>query len=345
MIFKFNPKVFDIDDSLVGRDILALILNFFKDLYLWDEENLYEIFGDPTSESLFFETRFAETILTADMRNQIRGHLKELFLKSAYITSAQKFYLTTICIGVEADEVRPADALKITNTSSLVLVENGTNDWNFIKGLVKNYKKHPKRKEIYKLISKALDEHTLIENHAGGSGEMVKRLKAIVEGDLAEVFKFKVLVLFDSDRNDDKSINFEKWRTLLEYIKGSTFNENNSAEWIWKESDLLRWHMLYKRELENYLSSEMLIEALDVNTAISATILGLGPRDLDFYRFSQHMDQGMKNQIPTLFMNDGLREVLENRCSHHRVPLDLPNGILEEVSEVEKLLLNIAKII
>jgi hypothetical protein len=46
-----------------------------------------------------------------------------------------------------------------------------------------------------------------------------------------------------------------------------------------------------------------------------------------------------------MFLTDFPAIELENRCNHHKVSIILPDGTIEEISELEQILLKIAKTI
>jgi hypothetical protein len=53
----------------------------------------------------------------------------------------------------------------------------------------------------------------------------------------------------------------------------------------------------------------------------------------------------VKADFPQMFLASFLVAELEQRCEHHKVYIELPNGTLEQASEMEQILLKIAKII
>jgi hypothetical protein len=56
-------------------------------------------------------------------------------------------------------------------------------------------------------------------------------------------------------------------------------------------------------------------------------------------------EKKIKAQFPELFGKDFSYQDFEDKCAHHKITIELPNGTTIQVSELEQILLKIAKII
>lgn len=343
MIVKFNPAVFDTQDREINRATLKIIFEFFEDGFLWDKENIDAIYGDDGSK--FYTSVFAKSMLTEGLITQLNEIFDTVFQKSAYLTRSHQHYLSTITIGLEEGEIHPILACRQLSYPSILVLENGDNDWNFIRGLLLNFKNQRDRKTIYSLIDKAIDQNRLISEHAGGSGGILRRSTTLSVERYHGIFKHKVAIIFDSDRQDHTELN-HKWVPLLKWLKDRDFNNSDSNEYKYSEDDKIRWHMLYKREMENYLPCELLYLEVDFDQITIEKLDSLSSHEHDFYNFDPVLNSPhLKNTLPLAFQKAGIKMILEERCAHHKVQIVIPSGILEEVSEPEELLLMIAKII
>jgi len=156
------------------------------------------------------------------------------------------------------------------------------------------------------------------------------------------ILKYKVATLFDSDRNDNNSISHEQ-KLIIEFIKNKKVN---SCDVIHEDTDIIVWHMLYKRELENYVPKDLLMQHENISTSLEK-IQCMSQDEYDFTKFEDMLKKevDVKNVFPELFLTQWTKDKLEQRCAHHKVNIELPNGTLEQVSEMEQILLKIAKII
>lgn len=246
---------------------------------------------------------------------------------------------------MEENEIHPEIAFNILNNPSIIIVENATNDWKFIKGIIYKYANHPKRRSVYMLLKKSLDNLLLIAEQAGGKGQIKSRFEDLKEHRYKDIHQYKIMALFDSDRSDNKSLNHEI-NSLINYLKGK---EIDCTTAIHEDSDLIIWHMLYKRELENYTPVDVLIKNLSLTPEEQIDLLSKIPEELDFLDYEEFVKANkhiaVKTDFPDLFLKEWTRDKIEERCEEHKVSIELPNGTLLEVSEIEQILLKIAKII
>lgn len=343
MILKFNPQLFLCEDNHILSMISKIILELIEDTFMWDIDNLDELFLNNDNF-----TQFINKWLSEGHRENIVGIISEIFQKSAYITTCHKKYLTTLNVGLNASETNPQLAYYILRKPSKIIIEN-THDWNFIKGISHKYENHKTRKSIYKLIKKAIDNNSLLSDPAGGKGQIKTRVNDLGGNAYGGILKYKVMALFDSDRINEEELNHEQ-KLIIEYLKNQSIN--NLHEAICNEqADIIIWHMLYKRELENYVPKSIVLSLNDISEEEKNKVNDLS-RELPQYDFTDfenlfkdNTEINVKHDFPRLFLSEWTRDLLEQHCSHHKVSIELPNGTLEQVSEVEQILLKIAKII
>jgi hypothetical protein len=339
MIISFNPKIFTITDE----DILDVIVKIFglilEDRHLIDTRSISILFNDES------------TVLFNMMSLRDREKLKKHLLKSSgSITQLHKLHLTHFTIGLEKGEIHPIAAYRIIVERSQIIVENGINDGKFLRGICEKYTNHKKRGNLYQLIKRAINNEW-IESTGGGIGEIEKVVeKWINSARYKDTHQYKIMTIFDSDRkaHDDFEVNP---KALIKFLKGKEKNYKITfADCNYEPSDLIIWHILYKRKLENYVPISVIFNSISTLTDIQKENLNkLPPSTLDFHEYnSDNIGLGkdkIKDQFPEMFLTPFSVNELENRCSHHKVSVVFPNGTGEEISEMEQILLKIAKII
>lgn len=345
MIFKFNSAVFNSLDKDFQKALRKIFLDFLDDHFLWDMENLTDLFLNDENDVQILEDTSLWKNLGKHLQNEIAEHIFLKAEQSAYITNQKKFYLSTIIIGEDEGEVNPIYAYKIINEKSLVVIENNLNDWNFISGVIKNYTNYSNKKNIYKVVKKAIDDNRLQPRGFGGGGEIKKNLEVLVNKDYKYIYKYKLATLFDSDRNSSDEVIKNDVYNRLVFLKGRNFDKTKSGELRYSSSDILRWHMLYKREIENYIPLHLIYStfpSIDENN--QEKLNNLEKEELDFYNFGE-ITEVKKNESSKIFLTDSIRESLTLRCEHHKVTTETQNNILEEIDELEKIILMLAKIV
>ncbi|MDR2272074.1 MAG: hypothetical protein LBF27_14305 [Sphingobacterium sp.] len=345
MIFKFNEAVFNCEDIAVQKALIRIFCDFLDDRFLWDLDNLTYLFYNNDRDIQIIE----ESILWTGIGDILQREIAEsTYVKTqlgSYVTDKMKYYLQTLTVGLENDEVNPIQVIKILTYKSHVIVENNLNDWNFITGIVNNYANFSGKKSIYKLIKKSIEKQFLESKGFGGGGEIKKNLESLVANSYEGIHTYKLAALFDSDRESlDVNINNGIYK-LLVTLKKRDFDRTDPSELVYSNGDLIGWHMLYKREIENYIPLELLYSKFPtIDGERKKELNKLDNSQLDFYNFDA-CKEITKNEASEIFLATPIREQLANRCMHHKVRIETPNDILEEVDELEKILLMLAKII
>lgn len=345
MIIKFSPDLFICNDNNIYSVLSKILLEVLEDRFLWDIENIENIFLSDDFD--FFDLDFTKRFLSPEGIDNLKERVYTIIELSAYITSEHKKYLTTLAIGLKDNEINPVNFYKILNEKSLIILENGINDFKFIKGIIQKY---ATKKNIYKLIKKAIDKHWLVSENAGGAGGYENIIRSYISGRYNNIHKFKIFALFDSDRSSKTDFN-DKYSNLINYLKNTQNESIKFDDCICNiENDIIYWHILYKREIENYIPITLLKEYVKDITEKEYRNLGSKSNDeLDFIDFElffkNNKNIDVKSLFPDLFLKNWTRDLLEKICEHHKVKAELPNETLQDVSEIEQILLKIAKII
>lgn len=340
MIVQINPDIFHTNRTK-ELDALAEILNLFvrEQGFLLDIGTIINVLYDKETY-VFDETSFAKVYLSSHVQGRLKDEIDVIVERDAYITRLHECYLTVVTIGIQEGELPPSLALQLLKLPSKVILENGTNDWRFIKGIVQKHKNHKKRKSIYKLIDKRIKEHYLEPENAGGFGGIKKRIEAFQTNQYQKSLKYKIFALFDSDRFSKTELKNEQ-KKLIAFIKNKDESDIDINTAMWEEQDQIVWHMLYKRSIENYLPIEQV-------EAATPELKAMSPEEYDFIKLEDFLDNDIdiKNDFPAIFEEASLnRQDLEERCKHHLNEITLPNETLTDVTELEDILLKIAKII
>ncbi len=356
MIVEFNSDLFVSEDVNIQSKTSKIILEISEDKFLWDIDNLDKLFLSDGVNN--FKMPFNGKWISIGDKEKLLNKVEEIYAISAYITSEHHHYLTTIKIGINNDEIHPIDAYRIINERSIVIIENYPNDWKFIKSIIDKYEFFGQRKSIYQLIKKALSNEYLTYDHAGGSG-IKKQIQGWKEGIYKDIHKYKIIAIFDSDKNKPTDFKSE-YKSLIEYIKGRSIDTPpGKNDIVYEHEDIIVWHMLYKRAIENYVPLNVIKTTLtNLNDSQKHNLAQLEntPEIVDFIIYSNpegypkdyYINIGknkVKEQFPEMFLTNFSPSQLEDRCSHHKVSIELPNGTREQVSEIEEILLKIAKII
>ena len=329
--------------------VVEVILELLRGKFLWDIDNLGELF--PSSDKNTFTMPFDKKYISDVDEEKLMERIEEIYETSAYITKTHQHYLTTIEIGMDINsgEIHPDKAYKIITERSLVIVENSYSDWNFVKGIVEKYKDFGSRKSIYQLIKKSLDNSHLRPYNAGGIGEIKKRIKELKSDVYLDIHEYKLIAIFDSDKETADDFSELHHGPLIRYLKKIADKTNiNKNHIVYEKQDIMVWHMLYKKTIENYLPLNVIkntIDTLNDQQTQDLDELHRNPKKVDFAKYKDLLIPLKKNLCSEKFLIDFSPEELEDRCSHHKVSIPLPDGTKEEVSEIEQILLKIAKII
>ncbi|MDB9455950.1 hypothetical protein [Dolichospermum circinale] len=347
MIIYFNPAIFQTQDDDMQSILADILVELLKDKHFIDTKSIKSIFFDNNNKYIFNQNKIAQAHLSDTKRQNLKDYICKKVNQN--ITQLHRNHLTHLTIGTNPEEVHPKDACKILTERSIIIVENGINDRKFIEGISQKYSSSKKRGSIYILISDAIKREIIEFDNAGGSGEIQKRIQYLMNAPrYFNIYKYKLVAIFDSDKNFDDDFNVRKYKKLIEFLKNREISNPPCENDInYEDHDLIIWHILYKRELENYLPLEILFKKAPLITQDQKDHLSSkSESDLDFLEYNKDNNKigqiKIKEEFPEMFLGDFSYRLLEQRCEHHKVFLPEAN---ELVSELEQILLKIAKII
>lgn len=182
------------------------------------------------------------------------------------------------------------EAYRYLNQVFIILLENSLNDSHFFDAIIKNYRKNGKT------IRKFLDKGW-IDYGMGGGSTIEHVIKTRLESYKDPIFvkdKYKYLryfVLLDSDKRT-KSIQLSDSKIAL-----ITFLEAND----------ISYHVLEKREIENYLP-DIVLNSISTDNDFKDQYLSLTPEQKDFfdleYGFPNNKNfNGLPTDVQSLYSN------------------------------------------
>ncbi|WP_027402379.1 hypothetical protein [Aphanizomenon flos-aquae] len=346
MIISFNPAIFQTQDDDMQSILADILIELLKDNHFIDTRSIEGIFFDNEKKYIFSKNKIAQSHLSDTKREYLALYIETKIRQP--ITKLYRDHITHITIGTNPGEIHPRDAYKILTERSKIIVENIINDGKFIKGICQKYSSKKSRKTIYKLIDIAIKKEILEFYNAGGIGGIETITQYCIDASrYSNIHKYKLMAIFDSDKthiNDFK----ERYRNLIEFLKSRPISkppENNDISY--EDNDLIIWHILYKRKIENYIPLDILFKKAPFITQTQKDHLSSkSESDLDFLEYNKDNNDigqmSIKKEFPEMFISDFSYRELEKRCEHHKVFLPEAN---ESVSELEQILLKIAKII
>lgn len=355
MIILFNYKIFETEDPDIQSTLAKILMHLMNGNYqnhFIDTQNISEIFFNEQNQYTFNKNNIAKKHLGEIQRIELESYITNILRRP--ITSLHRQHLTSFTIGVDSSlgEVHPNDAYQIISERSKVIVENEINDWNFIKGICQKYSSGKiKRRSIYQLVEYAIKSETLESHHSGGTGEIVKiSEKWINSNRYKNSFRYKLMAIFDSDKSSENDYITPN-KSQIEFFKQRDLAVVQPRDYEYEPSDKLIWHILYKRKIENYIPLNILFQNItSISEQQKYDLSNKSNDELDFIEYGNGEGQfnigigkmKIKDQFPAIFLSPFSYRDLEERCEHHKVYLPEAN---EEVSEIEVILLKIAKII
>jgi hypothetical protein len=343
MIISFNPIIFQSQDSQIQEKLAEILVKLMKtNNHFLDIKSIKTIFYNESGQYIFDSTQISTRYFSEKERINFKEFLNKKSTEA--ITNLYNQHLTKITIGNDNNkEIHPANAYKIIAERSKVIVENGINDWKFIKGICQKYSSiKTKRCSIYKLLDQAIKNEIIESDNSGGIEELTKVIQRWIESDRYQnIFKYKLMAIFDSDKQDSNQLT--PHTNKIKYLK----SQKILANYEYEPTDLIIWHILYKRKIENYMPLDILFENIELITqSQKADLSNKANNELDFMEYTQDnigiSQSKIKNKFPEIFLADFSYREFEKRCEHHKVFLPEAN---ESVSEIEQILLKMVKII
>jgi hypothetical protein len=353
MIISFNPEVIYNQDRAIQKELGKIFRLFHENNHLIDTKSISDIFFDDKNQYSFDNTEISQNCLSDEDRKDLKDYI---CANTESVTKLHKKHLTHLVIGTNLGEIHPSDAYKAIKERSLIIIENNPNDGKFITGIIDKYKFFGERRSIYTLIKKVVDNQNLIYHHSGGSG-IKDQIEICVNGVYKNICQFKLLVLFDSDK-ENKTYFKKEYKKLIEYLKKRVISDPPTTNDLsYEENDLVIWHILFKRSIENYVPLSVIFANItNLNPNHQINLQALTPDEMDFIQYYKPIGKPsnyyisigkdkVKEQFPEMFLSNFPPSELEDRCHHHKVDILYPDGTIDQVSEIEQILLKIAKII
>lgn len=235
-------------------------------------------------------------------------------------------YFTTIDV-----DLLPYSALeKMLTQPSRLLIENSCNEWGVYKNIMGTYKHDRKYKNLFTALEQAKKENRISSLHGGGYTTFVGLIRENEKGDYANVFKYKVCIIFDRDTDDASSYDVRK-NGLFNFLCSKSSTEITDNDIYSLNQNGYIWHMWYKRTVENYFPNKC-FQRLGMNT----TVIPTNQSERDFYNFGNAPGYN-KNQLSLL------PQGMERMDYETGLKKFVVNG--ESMTELQLLLLKFIKII
>jgi hypothetical protein len=290
MIISFNPCIFQSQDMKIQEILSKIIISLMDNHHhLINFKSIRSVFYNENGQYIFDSNEISNLHMSVIQR----GVLKEFLSKESHrnITRLHNQYLTHIIVGMDENnnEIHPDYAHKIIKERSKILVENGINDWKFIKGVCQKYSNAKiKRRSIYKMIDEAIKNEFLEPEHCGGIGDIKKITQKWVDSSrYKSIFRYKLMAIFDSDRETFNEVT--KHKDKIEYFKQVEGEVQSIINYEYEFSDLIVWHVLYKRKIENYIPLNILLNHFSSITQVQKIDLeSKTNEELDFLEYGEN---------------------------------------------------------
>lgn len=223
MRVQFDPAVLAAPERF-GRDVSAILDRCEQGQHQWLIDDL-----DEMSSSAWFQAaaNWDQELAEKTFRSAID---EPVGLGRAHLVLVVATAPTTPTVIAGMIHCSAMDARRILARPLCLVVENATSDWGFVRTVAVTFNRTR--------LAQAIERHWLVPDHAGGSGELVKRVHALIaQGNVA----WRIVVLMDSDRLAPGRLpSFVKERIDELKALGASVVP------------------LHKREVENYLPGSLL---------------------------------------------------------------------------------------
>ncbi|MGD9994056.1 MAG: hypothetical protein AB7S69_12230 [Salinivirgaceae bacterium] len=180
----------------------------------------------------------------------------------------------------------PDEALKLLNQPFTIILENNYYDAYFVNSLLRCFKGKSKKILLHK------NENWLAYDNGGGCANIqnfIKGKMTAFENLPKPKYKYlRTFVLLDSDKKYPNNI-IEERENLIKFL-----NENN-----------INYHILEKREMENYIPDEVLA-TIENNDEYIQAISRLSPLQKDYFDIEKGFEKDFKK------LEDGVKELYDD---------------------------------
>jgi hypothetical protein len=201
---------------------------------------------------------------------------KKDMINNFFVSSSQQVSNTKIVIisNVNLGAFSLKEAIKYIEQPFSLIIENRLNDAPFVDSLIKHFPKQAKKIEVHK-------KERWFKYGMGGGSTIIHDLRAEMRSFYNPIFKkhaseyLRCFVLIDSDRNYPNEEFKNDTKKLIQFL----------------ERCKVPYHILEKREMENYLPAEVFSEITDNREFVDA-YLRLEPTQKDFF----DMEKGFEDK-------------------------------------------------
>lgn len=188
---------------------------------------------------------------------------------------------------IEKDGFSLEEAIAFLEQPVIVILENSLNDGHFLRAIIKHF-------DATGVVTKHLENRWLEFGNAGGKTNffnfITAKLKRFRKLPKPNYSYLKVFVLLDSDKKFPKE-NKESYKRLMQLLE-----ENN-----------IPFHILEKREMENYMPDEVIDSILEQREFIDA-YLRLSPIQKDYFDLEKGFPDRNIERLPD---DDGFKQLYE----------------------------------
>jgi hypothetical protein len=327
MLVKFDSELFQTDENI--NDISYLITIF-------SHNYRYEFFAELTE------------ILDSELFHKLSAIDKKIIEEyfNRFVTQTKKEIDYTITLNNEADKnLNFIEAKIFFNQQYLLILENNLNDGYFVDAIIRNFKSKSRK------IKRHIDNDWFVYSNGGGCTNIKNTIEATKKRftnlPKANYKYLKCFVLIDSDKKYPNEPNTKERQKLFDYL-----DENN-----------IKYHQLYKREIENYLPTNLLkqiennVEFLevfdrlgddlkdfidlengipdknrnDLQDELALFYASITDEDYNFLRKNSLKIENFKSEFPKLFANS-TQVTLKERIAHQINSSEFED-ILDQITE------------
>lgn len=312
--------IVNVSDSILEDDIDKVRETVFTICRLLEQRHFVKLSGDLMQ------------VLPKIVEDNVPPHLYNIFQSARnYInpSSNKCKFLRTVNLDDTDEQTRRILFFK----PSELLLENAPYEWSVYKTMIDVFVDDDNYGDIFDYIRRMVEIHNLVPSHAGGIQTMPAIVKMKSKGDYRGLYKMKCCTIMDRDADCGTRLS-EDNRNVLKFYSGKEFNEITNDD-IYKldfEHGYI-WHVLYKREIENYFPIEE-YEKLNVNMDEAKNCA-----DYDYFKFETGTKEGSyrKSYMQTIGKSISYPEFTKQLHS-----FKVGN---KDYNEMQLLLLKIAKIV
>lgn len=309
--------IFVLDDSIRNADVKAKSVLAKLVIAIIEKKHYIKV---PFQIWQWMETE----VLTTEFIGNIDIELIQKNAVFRDITRVMDTYLSQISVGFGQGYVEPSYAMSLVNAPSYVVVENESYDWPVLRKWIELMKNDREFKSINSLVEKKKCIGELRPYNAGSSGQIINTLtkrKAEFNGLAA----YKIMAVYDSDKDS----------------KGAELSPEKKKIQDFSTQNRLSYHILYKREIENYFDLECYKKAqlADAHLNYTLSVQEWDFEDVETYINNNSRKHYNKHDLP-LLSNYIDKQKLINITAHHLVEHNGTN-----INEIQSLILKFAKLV